>query len=151
MAALRSPSFQGRQPASAVSSGIKKRVRAKDTTPELLLRRAVWGQGLRYRLHGRDLPGRPDLVFTRARVAVFCDGDFWHGRDWAQRRRRLRAGANASYWLDKIRSNRARDRRVNRALTALGWVVLRFWETDIKADPERYARQVARAVTRKAV
>jgi DNA mismatch endonuclease (patch repair protein) len=106
----------------------------ENTQPELMLRRELWAAGVRYRLHPRDLPGRPDLVIRSVRVAVFCDGDFWHGRDWRQRKARLSAGWNAAYWVAKIERNRQRDRQVDRQLRRLGWAVLRFWETDLKRD-----------------
>jgi DNA mismatch endonuclease, patch repair protein len=128
---------------SEVSSRTKSRNRKKDTAPEMLLRRALFARGLRYRLHSRALPGNPDIVFPAARVAVFCDGDFWHGRNWEARRERLERGANATYWVPKIESNIARDRAATRALSAAGWVVLRLWETDIKRDPEVVAETIA--------
>jgi DNA mismatch endonuclease, patch repair protein len=103
---------------------------------------------MRYRLD-YPLPGRPDIVFPTARVAVFCDGDFWHGRNWAERRRRLERGSNADYWVKKIAANRARDARYNRALKELGWTVVRFWETDILADPARPAAEIEALIRRR--
>jgi G:T-mismatch repair DNA endonuclease (very short patch repair protein) len=79
---------------------------------------------------------------------VFCDGDFWHGRDWLQRRRRLAKGSNAPYWLDKIATNRMRDRRVNRQIRRRGWTVVRIWETDILADSQRELSKVVAEVNR---
>jgi DNA mismatch endonuclease (patch repair protein) len=116
----------------------------RNTQPELLLRRALWRLGARYRLHFATLPGRPDLVFPSAKLAVFCDGDFWHGRGWQARRRRLARGANAAYWIPKILANRARDRRVSRQLTALGWRVARVWESEILRDPHVVALRLTR-------
>lgn len=120
--------------------------RKRDTHPELTLRRAVFQRGLRYRCAADDLPGRPDLVFRRARVVVFADGDFWHGRDLAKRLAKLERGHNATYWLAKIEGNAARDRRIDAALAALGWIVLRFWETDIKRDLHRIVDEIVAAV-----
>ena len=127
---------------SAGSSATGRGNRKRDTTPELSLRRALWKRGLRYRLHVPDLPGRPDIVFRRSRVVVFCDGDFWHGKDWRSRRRRLKRGHNARYWVNKIRRNIQRDRNVSAALEAQGWHVLRFWEADILSDPDAVAKLV---------
>lgn len=90
----------------------------------------LW-RGLRYRLHHAGLPGRPDIVFTKQRIVVFCDGDFWHGRDLDRRLAKLAAGHNAVYWLAKVQRNVERDRLQTGALEASGWTVLRFWETDI--------------------
>jgi DNA mismatch endonuclease, patch repair protein len=114
------------------------------------LRRAVWRQGVRYRLHRRDLPGKPDLTFAAARVAVFVDGDFWHGRNWATRRVKLASGANSEYWIPKIEANMERDARQQAALQAGGWCVLRFWETDVLRDPDRIASLVVDTVRSRA-
>jgi DNA mismatch endonuclease (patch repair protein) len=137
------PSFAGRQPASAIASRIKQRNRKVGTKAEIALRRALWARGLRYRVHQKDLPGCPDLVFRGRRVAVFVDGDFWHGRDWEKRKKRLQSGHNAPYWLAKITYNRDRDIRNNSLLTELGWRVLRLWGTDVLKDPDGAARLIA--------
>lgn len=79
-----------------------------------------------------DLPGNPDVVLPAARVSVFIDGDFWHGRDWPQRRRRLQTGANPEYWIRKIEYNMARDAAVTRELERSGWLVVRFWDSDVR-------------------
>jgi DNA mismatch endonuclease (patch repair protein) len=79
------------------------------------------------------LPGKPDIVFRKARVVVFCDGDFWHGRRLRNRVQKLSSGHNAPYWVAKIQKNVARNRRTNRALRADRWTVIRLWETDIMA------------------
>lgn len=142
------PSFAGRQPANALASAIKRRNRKLGTKAELALRRALWRRGLRYRVSHKGLPGTPDLVFSRQRIAVFVDGDFWHGRNWEQRRERLRSGNNAAYWLAKIAYNRERDRRNNSLLADLGWRVVRFWETDVLRDPERAAGKISSLIIR---
>ena len=89
------------------------------------------------------LPGRPDLVFSRKRLIVFCDGDFWHGRNWPLLRRALQRRANSTYWTAKILANRNRDRRQNRALRHQGWDVVRVWETDVLARPNDVIDAVA--------
>jgi DNA mismatch endonuclease (patch repair protein) len=130
-----SPSFQGLRPSSVAASSAKKRNGSKDTLHEMLLRKTLWNAGFRYRKNVSSLPGKPDLVFLRQKVVVFCDGDFWHGRDWKELRVKLRGGHNAEYWISKVEGNRKRD-LVNKArLESAGWAVLRFWETDIKASP----------------
>lgn len=145
------PRFEGLSPSSLRASRIKRQVGRYDTSPELALRRALFAAGLRFRIHRRDLPGRPDIVFPVARVAVFCDGDFWHGRNWTARRRRLLTGANPDYWVEKILRNRQRDRRNNRHLEALGWKVVRLWEADIVGNPSASAAIVHAAVSRSRV
>lgn len=138
----KSPSFRGLVPASPLTSETKRRNRAKNSKPELILRRALFRRGARYRLHARDLPGQPDLIFGRAKLAVFVDGDFWHGRNWRQRRKRLASGSNASYWIAKIESNRLRDSRHSAALRALGWEVVRIWESTLTRDSDAVVEKI---------
>jgi len=122
--------------------------RKEDTRCERLLRGALWRLGLRYRKNVASLAGKPDVVFARAQVAVFCDGDFWHGRNWEMRVTKLKQGTNAEYWVEKIARNMERDRANSRQLTDNGWKVLRFWESDILRDPEGIAAQIAYVVRR---
>ncbi|MBI3469642.1 MAG: very short patch repair endonuclease [Planctomycetes bacterium] len=129
------PSFRGLQPASEGASLAKRANRKQDSRHEVMLRRELTRLGLRYRKYVAALPGNPDLTFSKARVVVFCDGDFWHGRNWARLRRNLSRRHNAAYWIAKIARNRERDRRISRELTRAGWKVLRIWETDILRDP----------------
>ena len=133
--------------ASKAARGSSKK---HSTTPEVLLRKALRQAGLRsYRLTVAGIAGRPDIVFARAKVVVFCDGDFWHGRELEVRIGKLKAGHNALYWIAKIESNVARDRRRTNELESAGWTVLRFWESTIKADPDAVAKQVRRVVARR--
>lgn len=125
---------------TAARSAVMSSIRSQDTKPELHLRRALWRIGARgYRLENRILPGRPDLVFARPRVAVFVDGCFWHG---CPSHCRLPA-SNAEYWTRKIARNVARDSSTTARLANLGWSVLRVWEHD---DPAVAAAKVATAV-----
>ena len=143
---VKSPSFTDLKPASEASSRAKRHNRRTDTQHEKMLRRELWRMGLRYRKNVGTLPGKPDIVFARARVAVFCDGDFWHGRNWEKQKSKLCQGTNAEYWLSKIGSNIERDRLNNALLEADGWSVLRFWETDIKRDPQATANLIKEVV-----
>jgi DNA mismatch endonuclease (patch repair protein) len=140
--ASKAPSFKGFQAASITSSRSKQANKRRDTVPELLLRRELWRMGLRFRKNAEALPGKPDIVFTRAKVAVFCDGDFWHGRDWLARSAKLSQGTNARYWLAKIEANMERDARNTALLQQAGWQVVRLWELDIKRDPRGAACRV---------
>jgi len=106
------------------------RIRSKDTQPELTVRRLAHARGMRFQKHKDGLPGRPDLVFTRAKVVVFVDGDFWHGWQFPRWRAKL-----APYWRNKIEGNRRRDRRNFQSLRRRGWQVLRIWEHDVRRDP----------------
>ena len=112
-------------------------IRAKDTKPEMLVRRYLWSLGYRYRLHRRDLPGRPDLVFGPSKVAVFIDGDFWHGNAWRVRELNSLADlfpTNTDWWVNKIERNMERDREVTEALQEAGWEVIRIWESETLKD-----------------
>lgn len=138
------PSFAGLRPASKKASAAARGASRKtDTRCEILLRRELWRRGLRYRLHVPGLPGRPDIVFHRDRVVVFCDGDFWHGRELECRIAKLRRGHNSTYWVEKVRRNVARDRENDRALRAERWTVVRVWETDVLRAPGQAAELVA--------
>ncbi|MBL8695877.1 MAG: DNA mismatch endonuclease Vsr [Planctomycetes bacterium] len=114
---------------------------------ELLLRCAIRSLGLRYRLTPGHVVGKPDPVFPQTQVAVFVDGDFWHERDLDRRLERLRRGHNASYWKKKLEGNVSRDRSVNSQLAAAGWLVLRFWESDVRSDAAAATKLVAAALS----
>lgn len=117
------------------------RVKTKDTAPELALRRAMWAADMRgWRLHPRNVPGKPDLAWIGRRLAVFVDGGFWHGHPdyyWGQ---------SGRFWDDKIARNRARDERVNAELSAAGWTVLRFWDFEIERNLGQCVAVVSRAL-----
>jgi DNA mismatch endonuclease (patch repair protein) len=117
----------------AKRSAVMRRVKGKDTAPELLVRRLIWSLGGRYRLHRKDLPGKPDLVLPRRRLAVFVHGCFWHGHDCARGARVPKA--NRDYWLGKVGRNRARDIVSTAALQATGWRVEVVWECELKDKP----------------
>jgi len=125
-----------------VTHKIMSAIKSKNTKPELMLRRALWAKGLRYRVHVSRFPGKPDIVFSRAKIAVFCDGDFWHGHNWA-----IRGLASldeelkqyTQFWRDKILGNIKRDKEHTARLKADGWIVIRIWESDIKIDVSKCA------------
>ncbi|MFF4308465.1 very short patch repair endonuclease [Streptomyces sp. NPDC001601] len=121
-----------------VTSRIMSAVRAKNTRPEIALRKALWRLGLRYRLHVA-LEGRPDITFVSAKVAVFVDGDFWHGNAWRVRGMKsfdeqFERINNKDFWRQKITRNMERDARVTEALTEKGWTVYRVFESRLKSD-----------------
>lgn len=120
------------------------RVRGKHSQLELLLRRALWAKGLRYRLHTR-LPGRPDLIVKRAKVAVFVDSCFWHACPWHGEQPQT----NAGFWALKLRRNKLRDKEVSNILRAAGWTVVRLWEHQLIGDLDRCVARVMDAATRK--
>ncbi|MBR4504987.1 MAG: very short patch repair endonuclease [Candidatus Methanomethylophilaceae archaeon] len=105
------------------------RIRGKDTGIELALRKELWSRGLRYRKNYRGAEGTPDIAFPGVKVAVFCDSEFWHGRDWEERKGTIKS--NRDYWIPKIERNIQRDSEVDDALRRDGWVVIRFWGEEI--------------------
>lgn len=115
------------------------RVRGKDTQPELMLRKALWMDGLRYRLH-YNLPGKPDIVFPRHKLAVFCDGEFWHGKDFDKLSQELKT--NRPFWIKKIGDNIKRDQRINKELYRMSWKVIRFWNRDIKKNTKKCVEMI---------
>lgn len=117
-------------------------VRSENTRPEWIVRRALHAAGFRYRLHRRDLPGTPDLVLPRLRVAVFVHGCFWHGHG-CRRGARMPA-TNVEYWRRKLRRNRTRDRRNARLLRAQKWHVHTVWECTVEASAQRLVRSLER-------
>src|SRR5688500_10606364 len=141
------PTFEGLTAASERSSSAARGASGKTNTQcELVLRRELWRRGFRYRLHYGGLPGRPDIVFPRHRVVVFCDGDFWHGRDADARLAKLARGHNATYWVAKVKRNVERDQRQTHALEKAGWIVLRFWETDLLRETKAIAGRIVTAL-----
>ncbi|MDD1690506.1 MAG: very short patch repair endonuclease [Methanoregula sp.] len=107
-------------------SKIMSSIKGKDTKIEILLRKALWSEGIRgYRLNAK-LPGKPDIVFSKYKIAIFCDGDFWHGKDFDQWKERL-----TPYWKEKIQKNIERDKKNDARLLNEKWLVLHFWESEI--------------------
>lgn len=121
-------------------SRLMSRVRSRDTGPEMRLRRALWSAGHRYRLgHGLKLPGKPDLVFPRPRMAVYVDGCFWHACPLHATQPKTRS----EWWREKLEGNVARDRRVDAQMADLGWTVMRFWEHEVAQDVDAVVRAIA--------
>lgn len=121
---------------SAQRSKCMKRIKSKNTGIELLLRRELWSRNRRYRINDKSLPGKPDIVFRKQKVAIFCDSEYFHGKDWdSYLLPTLKKSNNSAFWIKKISSNKERDKFVNQQLTDMGWTVLRFWGKDIKKNP----------------
>ncbi|MCU6729058.1 Very short patch repair protein [uncultured Ruminococcus sp.] len=111
---------------------IRKRmskVRLKNGKAETILAKKIWHKGYRYRRNYKKLPGSPDVSILRYRVAVFVDGEFWHGENWEERKAKLKH--NREYWIEKIEENMARDKRVDAQLQELGWIPIHFWEKQV--------------------
>ena len=113
-------------------SRLMRRIRSTDTKPELMLRQALWALGYRYRKDVKSLPGKPDIAIKKYKVAVFVDGEFWHGYNWAEKKPRIQS--NREYWIPKIERNMQRDRQNTETLQDRGWTVFRFWEHKLKKE-----------------
>lgn len=121
-------------------------IKSRDTEIEELLRKALWKKGYRYRKNYKDLPGKPDIVLTKYKIAIFCDGEFFHGKDWEVLKPRLEMSNNSEYWISKISRNREHDNEVNKKLWFLGWKVIRFWGNDIKKNTDECIKIIEETV-----
>lgn len=121
-------------------------IKSKNTKIECILRRALWNRGVRYRKNYNAIPGKPDIAITKYKIAVFCDSEFFHGKDWNLLKQRLEKGNNSVFWMNKISKNIVRDNDVNKQLNAMGWTVLRFWGEDIKKHTEDCVRTIEETI-----
>ncbi len=117
-------------------------IRGKDTRIEKVLRKALWNKGYRYRKNYASLPGKPDIVLTRYKIAIFCDGEFFHGKDWEKLKSKMKNSNNGDFWINKIETNIHRDREIDKELTALGWHVIRFWGKEILKNTDECVKVV---------
>ena len=121
-------------------------IKSNNTKIEVLLRKALWKKGYRYRKNVNTIFGKPDIVLPKYKIAIFCDSEFFHGKDWDQLSARILKGDNSSYWYSKIQRNINRDMEVDRTLRGEGWKVIRFWGSDIKKNLAECVRTVDEAV-----
>ncbi len=106
-------------------------IKGKDTRIELALRKELWRRGYRYGKNYKGLPGTPDIVLTKYKIAIFCDSEFFHGKDWDIIKTRIGSGNNGEYWVSKIEKNMIRDNETDKKLFFMGWTVIHFWGADI--------------------
>ncbi len=123
-----------------------KKIHSKDTKIERLLRKKLWHKGYRYRKNYSILPGKPDIVLTKYKIAIFCDSEFFHGKGWEEQKLRIAKSNNSDYWLKKIQRNIEHDQEVNRQLEALGWKVLRFWSNEIEKKLDDCVSEIEEAI-----
>lgn len=121
-------------------------IRSKDTKIEMILRKALWSGGIRYRKNYSKIPGKPDIAITKYKIAIFCDSEFFHGKDWEQLKPRLQKGDNGEFWVNKIGKNREHDEQVNKELAFMGWTVIRFWGNDIKKNTDECIKVIEEAI-----
>ena len=123
-------------------------VKKRDSDIEILLRKELWRRGFRYRKNVKGLTGHPDIVFTKQKVAVFCDGEFWHGYDWERRKDEIKS--RRDFWIPKIERNMERDAKVTNELESDGWIVLRFWGKEIKKNVSGIADEIENVLKKRA-
>lgn len=121
-------------------------IKSNNTQIEVLLRKALWKKGYRYRKNYKELPGKPDIVLTKYKIAIFCDSEFFHGKDWEVLKPRLAKSNNSEFWIKKISRNLERDDEINKRLLFLGWTVIRFWGNEIKQNTAECVRVIEETI-----
>lgn len=119
-------------------------IKSKGSKIETMLSKALWRKGYRYRKNLRSVYGKPDIVFTKYKIAIFCDSEFWHGKDWETKKWEIKS--RRDFWFPKIERNITRDENVNKTLSEQGYLVLRFWGEQIRKDLEACVTQVEGAI-----
>ena len=123
-----------------------KNIKSCDTKIEVILRKALWKKGYRYRKNYKELPGKPDIVLKKYKIAIFCDGEFFHGKDWEILKPKLEKSNNSEFWIKKISRNIERAEEVDKELLFLGWTVIHFWGEDIKKKTDECVRVIEEAI-----
>lgn len=143
---IKVPSFEEAQShyTSEQRSRLMQKIRSEGTKPEQKLRKALWHLGYRYRKNVKSLPGKPDIAIKKYKVAIFIDGEFWHGYNWPEKKRRIKR--NRAYWIPKIERNMQRDREHTLRLQQMGYTVFRFWEQRLKKEFHQCLRAVTEAI-----
>lgn len=121
-------------------SELMGKIKSQNTKPELKLKKALWHLGYRYRKNLKKLPGSPDIVFLKHKLAIFVDGEFWHGYNWIEKKAKIKT--NREFWIPKIERNIQRDKTNNQLLLNSGWHVIRFWENEIEKNFEECMNKV---------
>lgn len=121
-------------------------IKNRNTSIEIKLAKALWYKGYRYRKNYKKLPGKPDIALTKYKIAIFCDSEFFHGKDWEVLKPRLEKSRNPDYWIPKIERNRERDQEVNKQLLYLGWTVVRFWGKEIEKNVDECVKVIDEVV-----
>ena len=141
---VKEPRFDGEVTEKSHKNMIK--IRGKDTSIEVALCKALWAKGYRYRKNYKKLPGSPDIVLTKYQIAIFCDGEFFHGKDWHILKPRLEKGKNPDYWVKKIERNIQRDKEKDNLLNYMGWTVIHFWGKDILKNTDECLRVIEETI-----
>ena len=121
-------------------------IKSKDTSIEIALRKALWKKGYRYRKNFKGLPGKPDIAITKYKIAIFCDGEFFHGKEWEVKKPKLMNSKNSDYWISKIERNMERDHENEQKLLFMGWTVIRFWGKEILKNTDDCIKVIEEAI-----
>lgn len=121
-------------------------IKSKDTSIEIALRKALWKKGYRYRKNFKGLPEKPDIAITKYKIAIFCDGEFFHGKDWEVKKPKLMNSKNSDYWISKIERNMERDHENEQKLLFIGWTVIRFWGKEILKNTDDCIKVIEEAI-----
>lgn len=121
-------------------------IKGKDTSIEIVLRKALWAKGYRFRKNYKELPGSPDIALTKYKIAVFCDSEFFHGKDWDMLKEKLEKGKNPGYWVEKIQRNMERDWEKDKLLIFEGWTVIHFWGKEILKDTDECVKVIEETI-----
>lgn len=121
-------------------SNIMKKIKSKNTKPEISFRKTLWNAGIRYRTNNRSIIGNPDIAIKKYKLAIFIDGEFWHGYNWNKKKEKIQS--NRDYWIPKIERNIKRDKQVTKQLKKEGWKVFRFWDSQIKKETKECLKKV---------
>ena len=121
-------------------------IKSKDTSIEVTLRKELWAQGYLYRKNYKFLPGTPDIVLTKYKIVIFCDGELFHGKNWQVQKNKLLRGNNPDFWVNKIERNMKRDHENNQKLLSMGWTVIRFWGNDILKNPRQCVKIIEETI-----
>lgn len=116
------------------------KIKAKNTKPELIFRKALWKEHIRYRKHVKSLSGTPDIAIKKYKLVIFIDGSFWHGYQWEKRKAKIKT--NRGFWIPKIERNMQRDQQNRQLLENAGYTVMRFWDHEVKQNLERCINQI---------
>ena len=138
------PRFSGE--VSEKSHKMMSKIRGKDTSIELALRKELWRRGYRYRKNLKSLPGSPDIALTKYKIAIFCDSEFFHGKDWEVLKGKLQNGKNPDYWIKKIERNIERDQEKDQKLIAEGWTVIHFWGKEILKNTDECIKVIEETI-----
>lgn len=123
-----------------------QRIKSRDTAIEVALRKALWEKGYRYRKNYKNLPGKPDIVLIKYKIVIFCDSEFFHGKDWEIKKPKLLNSKNSEYWISKIERNMERDRENERQLLFLGWTIIRFWGREILKNTDECMKVIEETI-----